>query len=128
MSSIAKDCTSLKENKKQNKFLFTFRTKWGHLDQQKQFAERPYQGNINKQTGHLEYEMSFSHVEISGVEPHRPSTSDSCLMLGCSAELTSVFDPESLSETFFWLSHRILPSDRDLLMNDLKKNGGWGQT
>lgn len=63
--------------------------------------------------------MSFSQVEISGVESHRPLTFDSCCTLEGSAEEATLFGPASQPETGVWLSRRILPSDRDLLINDL---------
>lgn len=58
--------------------------------------------------------MSLSHVEISGVESERP------LLTPCSLE-KGLLCPTLLTATSESLSQRRLPSDSDLLMNDLTR-------
>lgn len=67
----------------------------------------------------LEYNISLSHVEISGVESECPWFAPPLRIFSVNAELGSFFCPIFPPATRVLFSWRILPSDRDLLNNDL---------
>lgn len=66
----------------------------------------------------LEYK-ALSHAEISGAESERPVISSACGSLEGTAELRVSLCPKLQAGAGVLLSHRILPSDSDLLINDL---------
>lgn len=67
----------------------------------------------------LEYSISLSQVEISGVESHSPWFTPPLSTFSVNAERGSFFCPIFLFATGVLFSLRILPSDKDLLNNDL---------
>lgn len=90
-------------------------------------AERIYRAGLqnaskmNNKAANLEYDMSLSQVEISGVESQRPLAPPCWCILGGNAEFSNSFCPTVQLDTAMLPSHRILPSDRDLLINDLQE-------
>lgn len=66
----------------------------------------------------------FLEDKISGVESQSPSTANCCSTLAGSDELTTTSGATSEKAKGGLPSLRMLPSDRDLTKNDLKR---WGK-